>query len=106
MDFVETMVEYLDGYRLDWDNRLTATLVRIEKKHPGFTERYNNFGEDVEGYRISGDDKLLIDLLHEGFIIDAIFEEDSIDQMREKLGLMEEKKRTWHDDWEDWNRDK
>ena len=86
MDFIETMAQYLDGYRQDvWDVAgHKKKLDRIEAKYPGFTERYNNFGDDVDGYRETGDDELLVQLLHEGFVIDGIFEEDMIEQMKEK----------------------
>jgi hypothetical protein len=95
MDFVETMAEYLDGYRQDWDNTLTAKLARIEKKYPGFTERYKKFGNNVERYREIGDDALLIELLHEGYVIDGIFEEDQIEQMRLNLHRSYDRARTW-----------
>lgn len=95
MDFIDTMAEYLDGYRLDWDNSLTQKLARIEEKYPGFTERYKKFGEDVDIYRVSGIDNELIDLLHEGFVIDGIFEEDSREQFKLKWLEMEKRARVF-----------
>lgn len=96
MDFVETMAEYLDGYRLDWDNTLTTKLARIEKTYPGFTERYKNFGDEVDLYRKTGDESLLLGLLKEGFVIDGIFEEDQIEQMRLALHRSYDRARTWN----------
>jgi hypothetical protein len=93
MDFIETMAEYLDGGR-SWEGSASEIrLNRIEGKYPGFRDRYQDYLENVDGYRSTGDDTLLIELLHEGFVIDGIFEEDQIEQMRENLNRARKKAR-------------
>lgn len=85
MDFVETMAEYLDGYRQDvWDiTGWQRKLARIEEKYPGFRDRYRVFCDDIDVFRDSGHEDMLLRLLKEGFVLDGIFEEDIHEQMLE-----------------------
>lgn len=101
MDFIETMAQYLDGYRQDvWDVAgHKKKLDRIEARYPGFTERYNNFGKEVDGFREEtneeAQDIVLVKLLREGFILDGIFEEDNTEQLRLKLNQMYDRARVF-----------
>lgn len=79
MDFVETMAEYLTSNGAEeYSPEQGVKLDRIEKRYPGFRERYGRYLINVDGYRSTGDDDLLIELLHEGFLIDGVFEEDQV----------------------------
>jgi hypothetical protein len=86
------MAEYLEGFT--WGEG-QSTIESIEKTHPGFKERVKAFDEDIQGYRSTSDEFLLIDLLRESFILSGIFEDAQIERMRNSLKIAEERRKDW-----------
>lgn len=92
MDFTQHMAEYLES--ITWGEG-QSTIEAIDKVHPGFRDRVKAFDANIQGYRSTSDEFLLLDLLRESFILSGMFEDEQIEKMRRNLKTAEERRKDW-----------
>lgn len=92
--FQEHMVEYLQSVIMD-SYAIPSTHDLTEELNPGFKDRLAVYSENVDSYKETGDDALLISLLKEEFILSGMEDEAGIERMRRSLKRANETRRNW-----------
>ena len=94
VDFKEHMLEYLQCVMME-SYSVPNSHDLVEELNPGFKERLKVYSENVQMYKQTEDDSLLIALLKEEFILSGMEEEATVERMRRTFERAKESRRDW-----------